>query len=186
MHRWFRSVFACAAMAMVFLSWVACADGQATVKFNLPAQSLDESLRAVASRTGTNILFDRALVRGLAAQALNAELSFDQAVSRLLVGTGLTYHKTDEKTVVIVPAAKAVDPAATRDLASPTTPKTAERFEVAALQGARRADSTEYDEGPKLEEIMVTARRREESLNSVPVAVTALSAEELRSMSIQT
>src|ERR1700761_4499115 len=33
---------------------------------------------------------------------------------------------------------------------------------------------------------MVTARRREESLYSVPVAVTALSAEELRSKSIQT
>jgi len=104
-----RSGLARAALGFMFLSCAAHADGQATVKFSMPSQPLAESLRAVASRTQTNILFDRALVRGLTARALDAELSLDQAMDRLLAGTGLTYRKTDEKTVVIVPADKTGD-----------------------------------------------------------------------------
>ena len=190
MHSCIRSALARAALGLVFLSWAAHADGQATVKFNLPSQSLAESLRAVASQTETNILFDRALVRGLTAQALDAQLSLDQAVSRLLAGTGLTYRKTDEKTVVIVPAEKAVDPPASHDTAILNAPGTAGRLDSPAERDARRSDPQTSDarerEAPRLEEIMVTARRREESLNSVPVAVTALTTEELRSKSIQT
>jgi iron complex outermembrane receptor protein len=186
MHSRFRSAFAGAAISAIFLSWVAHADGQATVRFNLPAQSLAESLRAVASRTGTNILFDRSLVRGVPAQALNAELSFDQALSRLLAGTGLTYSKTDEKTVVIVPAVKPVVPSATRDLASPTTQTTSDKSNFSSVSGEPDGNVDAPDARPKLEEITVTARRREESLISVPVAVTALTADDLRSKSIQT
>src|SRR5205807_2882367 len=124
------------------------------------------------------------------AQALDAQLSLDQAVSRLLAGTGLTYRKTDEKTVVIVPAEKAVDPPASHDTAILNAPGTAGRLDSPAERAARRSDPQTSDarqrEAPRLEEIMVTARRREESLNSVPVAVTALTTEELRSKSIQT
>ncbi len=122
MHSGIRSLFARAVLGWLFLSCAVHADGQATVKFNLPSQSLAESLRAVASQTQTNILFDRVLVRGLMAQALDAQLNLDQAMRRLLAGTGLAYRKTDEKTVVIVVADKTGDPATTRDTASPSSP----------------------------------------------------------------
>src|SRR6202167_2575334 len=122
MHSGIRSLFARAVLGLMFLSCAVYADGQGTVKFNLPSQSLAESLRAVASQTQTNILFDRALVRGLIAQALDAQLNLDQAMRRLLAGTGLTSLKTDEKTVVIVVADKAGDPSTTHDTASPSRP----------------------------------------------------------------
>src|SRR6202046_3649319 len=132
MHSATRSLFAWAVLGWVFSPCTAHADGQATVKFNLPSQSLAESLRAVASQTQTNILFDRALVRGLTAQALDAQLNLDQAMRRLLAGTGLTYLKTDEKTVVIAVAEKTGDPATTHETASPISPAPTQHFASAA------------------------------------------------------
>jgi iron complex outermembrane recepter protein len=185
-----RSGLARAVLGFMFLSCAAHADGQATVKFSLPSQPLAESLRAVASRTQTNILFDRALVRGLTARALDAELSLDQAMDRLLAGTGLAYRKTDERTVVIVPADKTGDVPTSHDTVIPGSPVTRQRLASAVGSTAggidsQSAESRERD-APRLEEITVTARRREESLYSVPVAVTALSPEDIRARGIQT
>src|ERR1700742_4366084 len=120
MHSATRSLFAWAVLGWVFFSCAVHADGQATVKFNLPSQSLAESLRAVASQTQTNILFDRVLVRGLTAQPLDAQLNLDQAMHRLLAGTRLTYRKTDDKTVVIEPVDKTGASSSTRNISSPS------------------------------------------------------------------
>src|ERR1700730_15971586 len=53
-------------------------------------------------------------------------------------------------------------------------------------QGALSAAADTDTGGQALEEITVTARRKEESLQSVPVSVTAFTAESLRERSIQT
>src|SRR5277367_2928802 len=126
------SLLARVVLGWLFLSCAVQADGQVIVKFNLPSQSLAESLRAVASQTQTNILFDRALVHGLMAQALDAQLNLDQAMRRLLAGTGLTYRKTDEKTVVIVVADKTGDPSTTHT-ASPSPATTQHLASTAGL-----------------------------------------------------
>jgi iron complex outermembrane recepter protein len=183
------SAFARTVLVLMMLSSAALADGQTRVKFNLPSQPLADALRALASQTQTNILFDRALVRGVTAQALEAELSLDQAIDRLLAGTGLTYRKTDDKTVVIAPARKPFDSPTSHVSPIANGPRT-----VASLDTAERDvhqtepqtfEAKERD-APRLEEIIVNARRREESLNSVPIAVTALTTEDLRSKNIQT
>ncbi len=190
MHKWIRSAFTWVAMGLAILSCVAYADGQSTVRFNLPSQSLAESLRAVASQTETNILFDRALVRGLTAQALKAELSLDQAMTRLLAGTGLTYRKTDEKTVVIVHADKATAFPMTHDAATSDASGAAANINFPGRVDEHGSNplvsDSQQSDSPRLEEIMVTARRREESLSSVPVAVTALTADALREKNVQT
>ena len=190
MHSGIRSLFARTVLGWLFLSCAVQADGQLTVKFNLPSQSLAESLRAVASQTQTNILFDRVLVHGLMAQALDAQLNLDQAMRRLLAGTGLTYRKTDEKTVVIVVADKTGDPSITHDTASPSSPTATQHLASTAglTAGGIDAQASVAKDGDatRLEEITVTARRREESLYAVPVAVTALSPGDIRARGIQT
>jgi iron complex outermembrane receptor protein len=184
------SLFARAVLGLVFLSCAAHADGQATVKFNLPSQSLAESLRAVASQTQTNILFDRLLVRGLMAQPLDAQLNLDQAMRRLLAGTGLTYRKTDDKTVVIEPADKTGASSTTRNIMNSSSSAPAQHFASTGGLTASGTDAqssrTKEGDATRLEEIIVTARRREESLYSVPVAVTGLSPSDIRARGIQT
>jgi iron complex outermembrane recepter protein len=185
-----------AILALTFLGGAATALAQATVRFNLPQQSLADSLRAVASQTNSNILFDKEIVRGLLARPLNAELSAEQAVTRLLMGTGLIYRKPDDKTVIIVrpggaAARRAADPPQSGDVISSSSadvpglrsPGVSDRGEESAnASGATTAAAAPL----KLDEIVVTARRREESINSVPVAITALNSEALRTKAIQT
>jgi iron complex outermembrane recepter protein len=77
---------------------------QARSVFDLPSQPLATSLRAVASQTGTNVLFDPPLVEGLIAPALKAQLTFNEAFARLLAGTGLKYRLLDDKTVMVISA----------------------------------------------------------------------------------
>src|SRR6202041_2311794 len=122
MHSGIRSLFARVVLGWVFLSCTVQADAQVTVKFNLPSQSLAESLRAVASQTQTNILFDRVLVHGLMAQALDAQLNLDQAMRRLLAGTVLTSRRKEQKHVLIVVAAKTGDPSTPHDTARRSSP----------------------------------------------------------------
>jgi iron complex outermembrane recepter protein len=189
MHDRIRSALTRAVLGFMFLSCAAYAGGQ-PVKFNLPSQSLAQSLRALASQTQSNILFDQALVRGLTARALDGELSLDQAMDRLLAGTGLTYRKTDEKTVVIAPARGTVVPPASRDTSIATSPNRVAALNsstesVGRQSGLGEVESKDRD-APRLEEIVITARRREENINSVPVAVTALTSLDLRAKNIQT
>lgn len=190
MHRGIRSLSTRVVLGWLFLSCTVQADAQVTVKFNLPSQSLAESLRAVASQTQTNILFDRVLLHGLMAQALDAQLNLDQAMRRLLAGTGLTYRKTDEKTVVIVAADKTGDPSTTHDTASPGNPAPTQHLASTAGSTANTIDAqssmAKDKDATRLEEITVTARRREENLYAVPVAVTALSPGDIRARGIQT
>jgi iron complex outermembrane recepter protein len=182
-----RSTLARAIWVLLLLSSAAFADGQAKVKFNLPSQPLADSLRALASQTQTNILFDRALVRGVTAQPLDAELSLDQAIDRLLAGTGLTYRKTDDKTVVIAAPRRTSDTPTSH--VSSVASGTVARLDTSE-RDARRTESQPIGpaerDAPRLEEIIVNARRRDENLNAVPIAVTALTTEDLRAKNIQT
>jgi iron complex outermembrane receptor protein len=184
-----RSTFVRAVLVLMLLSSTALADAQARVKFNLPSQPLADSLRALASQTQTNILFDQALVRGMTAQPLDAELSLDQAIDRLLAGTGLSYRKTDDKTVVIAAPKRPPDTPTSRVSSGASGTSTVARLDTPE-RDSRRTESqpiglSERD-APRLEEIIVSARRRDENLNSVPIAVTALTTEDLRAKNIQT
>ena len=53
-----------------------------------------DSLRAIAVKTGTNILFDSKDVKGVRAAALHATLTRNDAINRLLTGTRLEAEGT--------------------------------------------------------------------------------------------
>src|SRR5215469_8652953 len=71
---------------LVLVAGAARAQG---VSFYLPAQSLSDSLKAVAQQTGQNILFTPEAVAGLSAPELRGQMSGRDAVSTLLKGTTL-------------------------------------------------------------------------------------------------
>src|SRR5215469_9892401 len=71
---------------LVLVAGAARAQG---VSFYLPAQSLSDSLKAVAQQTGQNILFTPEAVAGLSAPELRGQMSGKDAVAALLKGTNL-------------------------------------------------------------------------------------------------
>ncbi len=195
-----RRVLARAILAAAFLSASAVTHAQATTKFDLPAQSLADSLRAVASQTHSNILFDRSLVAGLSAKALAAQLSVDDALKRLLAGTGLTYRKADEKTVVIVPVRTSesslgsVPPLSDGGGGRSVAGEGREAGDLPGLaenaDASRKRNAIPISSGNSADaamgEIVVTARRHEESLQQVPMAISAFDQDTLQRQGVST
>lgn len=67
---------------------------QALFEFNLPAQPLGDSLRAVASRAHVNVAFDPATVANRTAPPLKGTHSPQGAMELLLRGSGLRVQAT--------------------------------------------------------------------------------------------
>jgi iron complex outermembrane recepter protein len=139
------------AFLLAILGAVPPARAQAVYQFDLPRQSLADSLRAIVAKAGTNILFDSKDVNGVQAAPLRAELSTEDAIKQLLIGTGLKAESTSPGTVVI-----------------------------------RRIDHEELSTGHSdLQEIVVSARRKEELLTTVPASITAYTSDFLQKQNIQ-
>jgi hypothetical protein len=71
------------------------ADAQSLVHFDLPAQSLAQSLKEIGTATNTDVGFIANQVAGLLAPPLKATLTVDGALTRVLVGTGLRPKHAD-------------------------------------------------------------------------------------------
>lgn len=169
-----------------------------TATFNLPAQPLAESLKAIGAQTGLNIMVSPQLVDGKQAPALKANLSAPDALKRLLAGTKLEYHFVNDQTVVIRERSQAVapsDPPATQSGNPPTQDNkeagknSSQDFRVAAAAGTpnlgapalARTSAVESTstEGPVLQEVVVTANKRSERLTDVPMSAVVLSGQKL-------
>lgn len=77
------------------------ADAQAVTEWDLPGQPLANTLRDIAARTESNIIFDKKLVKNQSAPPLKTRATTEEALSKVLEGTGLTYRQLDDKTVTI-------------------------------------------------------------------------------------
>lgn len=100
----FRTINAAllAASAIVLtLPAAAMAQPAAEAEFDLPAQSLEASLKAVSRQTGANILFAPDVVQGRQAPALKGRYAPMSAVERLIGGSGLEMHVNADQTVII-------------------------------------------------------------------------------------
>ena len=71
-----------------------------SVQLQLPAQSLANSLSAVARQANIQLLFDEALLRNIKAPALNGRYSAQEAINQLLRGTDFSLIQVDRTFVV--------------------------------------------------------------------------------------
>ncbi|MEO5626103.1 MAG: TonB-dependent receptor [Dokdonella sp.] len=74
---------------------------QVTYDFDLPAQTLADSLSGLGSQAHINVIFDPAAVKGREAPALKGNYEPKLALAKLLKGTDFTAQFTDSRTVVI-------------------------------------------------------------------------------------
>jgi outer membrane receptor protein involved in Fe transport len=100
-NRCISATTSCLAASTLAILASAAAQAQPASHWDLPGQPLADSLREVAARTDSNILFDGKLVDGQEARPLKTKASADEALTHLLAGTGLTYRHLDERTVTI-------------------------------------------------------------------------------------
>ncbi len=69
--------------------------------FNIAAQPLGAALGAFGQQSGRQITVDSAAVRGLSTPGVQGTMSVEEAIGRLLGGTGLVYSFTNATTITI-------------------------------------------------------------------------------------
>lgn len=137
------------------------AQAQTLVHFDLPAQPLARSLKAIGTATNTDVGFDSNQVAGFTAPAVKADLTLDDALIRVLAGTRLRPKHLDDHTVVITVAVSTTSNSMESKelLAASITVETEGR--IPAPQGPGHSESTDESSSPgsnkkDLEEIVVT------------------------------
>lgn len=143
------------------------ADAQAVTEWDLPEQPLANTLRDIAARTESNIIFDKKLVKGQSAPQLKTRATTEEALSKVLEGTGLIYRQLDDKTVTIQLAS--TDPASVTSMSSRDDGRI--RLAQAGTRAEQRAESN-LPSVMLLEEIIVTGTNiRGIENTTVPVIV---------------
>ncbi len=154
-------------------------DVREPVQIRIPAQSLDSALLAFSRQTGLSVMVSGDLARGHLAPTIDGRLTPIEALQMLLSESDLDFRLVGKGTVTIFPKRQTRN-RSTRVSMLMATP---ERPDPAALQELKQSPPPpETETANVIEQIVVTARRREESLIDVPIAVTAISGTELEDL----
>ena len=74
-----------------------------TKQYHIPAQSLNNALMQFAADSHLELMFTAEKIRGLRTDNVDGNMTPDQALSRLLQQSGMTYRFVDAKTVTVEP-----------------------------------------------------------------------------------
>ena len=120
--------------------------------FDIPAQPVASAIGELARQGDVDILVSDTVSQGRQSKAIDGAMTVEQALDRLLVGTGLQVRKTSARTFVVIEAP---------------------RHSSGAPVSSTNASATQN------EIITVTAQRREEDVQDVSTAVTAISGRQI-------
>ncbi len=138
---------------------VALAQETRRYELRLPAESLQGALRRLQRQAGSRIIYSPGQVSGVTTSGLTGSYTVTQALDALLAGTALTYRVQNGGAIVIVPRSSAAQSGVSRTLTSTT--------------------ATQVDE------IVVTARKRDEAARDVAGGLTALAGASLEDRGVR-
>lgn len=70
--------------------------------FDIPSQPLDRALRSLSNQTGVQIAYQTSIAAGATAPRVSGTMTTEQALARMLSGSGLRYSFTNADTVTIL------------------------------------------------------------------------------------
>ena len=158
--------------------------------YNIAPNSLAESLNQLARQSGQPLLFPYNEVRSLRSDGINGHHTFRSALDILLAGSGLKAHETETGVMTIV-VSTPPDSKEQKDIMENTSIKSkimggASAVIIAATAPIQAAAQTPVEPssqqpvsdrpiyaGAYNDEVIVTARKRSESLQKVPLSITA-------------
>ncbi len=154
-----RTLSLCAPVALLDVSaTLAEAFEPKALATDIPAQPLAQALAAFAQQTGLQFVYVSDVVRNQRSQAVSAGLGANEALARVLEGTGLKFEYLTPRSIRI----------------------------LAAVVGPPRETTTKIPAGEELQEVIVTANRREENLQNVPITIQVLTGETLAKLNATT
>jgi outer membrane receptor protein involved in Fe transport len=143
----------------------------AAYQLNIGAQPMDDALNEFARQSGLQVILQTAEVKGIKAPKVEGTFTVQDALGRLLENSGLEFEYLNERTVAVRPKAAVQGKAAASEIYGEERTVRVAQVDLPASQA-----------GPNdavLEEIVVTAQKRVERLQDVPVPVTSIGADSL-------
>jgi len=138
--------------------------GAYAAQFDVPGGDLAKALNAYSAQSGVRLVVLTDQVRGVTTRGVKGDLSADAALSRILTGTGFVSAQDSSGGVMIVPQKKHAEDAA------PV-------MRVAGVAAPAHAAAG-------VETVVVTSSKIKGDIQTVPIAITALSQEQLTSRQI--
>jgi outer membrane receptor protein involved in Fe transport len=124
---------------------------------DIPAQPLAQALAALARQTGLQFVYVSDVVRDQRSHEVSARLPANEALARVLEGTGLKFEYLTSRSIRIL-----------------------------AFVAPPPETTTKTPVGDELQEVIVTANRREENLQNVPITIQVLTGETLAKLNATT
>ncbi len=157
------------------------------VKLEIAAQPVEYALAAFAEQSGTQIVFYTDLAAGLRAPRLSGTFTPQAALDRLLEGSGLEYEFVNGGRVVTIRSAKGAHPKPSAAAAQNTelhmaradSPRADSAAAAQSPEQKGATDSARESSGVKLEEIVVTATKRAQDIQDVPMSIAVLDGQDL-------
>jgi iron complex outermembrane recepter protein len=128
-------------------------------EFNIPGGDLRSALHAYVQQTGVQLIVSDAAVRGARTHGVHGNLTVEAALTRILSGTGFIAQREDSA-VAVVPG---------EEKPAPET---------------RLAQAAPVHAAASVETVVVTSSKIKGDIQTVPIAITALSQEQLTSRQI--
>jgi iron complex outermembrane recepter protein len=175
---------------------------QAAIKhqLNISQQALGSALAELARQAKIQVIYSTELVEGLQAPEVKGHMTPEEALRNILPQSGLGFEFVDRDTITLVQLGSKKSVAAQQEVSRAGSEVTHdERHQVSTVASAPksfwqrlRLAQAEQDQKPAeasagdsenndetLEEIVVTAQKRQERLKDVPVPVSAINAQAL-------
>ncbi len=154
------------------------ADAPRNLRFDIPAQPLESALLSFSEQAGVQLVVANDTIKGLQSDGVQGEYSTNEALALLLQGSGLSYRVTDERTIAIGGAGNAQK-----------GKKVSEAADVLRLAHAGGAEGGQAvaEERPgaaaggdeKIQEVIVTATKRSESVQDIPMSIAVISTQDI-------
>jgi iron complex outermembrane receptor protein len=190
-----RLSVAAAAICLSIVGFCVAGESHASIKrpTNIPAQGLGPALQTLAKDRGFQVVYESDQINSLRTQGASGDLTSEEALTQLLSGTGLTYRFFDDDAVSILPVksprpapgSQTTTAAPGADNGKEVKRSSSDSFRLAqTTQGSSGSDSSvekakesvqDSSKRVQIEEIIVTAQKRNERQQDVPVPVTAIS-----------
>jgi len=151
-------------------------------EFDIAPQDAASALTKFGEQSHLQLVFDFDAVQGIETHAVSGRLRTIDALGRLLSGTGLTFEVINDRTISIVRDAEVRDGAAA--VARATKSEPAADYDP-YVEDARNRHAAAAPAAPvAVDEIIITAEKREETLQRSALAVTALASHSLERQQI--
>jgi iron complex outermembrane recepter protein len=167
------------------------------VNVDIRSQPIGTALNELARQAGLQLLFFTDVASDLKqpAPALAGTFATEEALLKLLANTGLTFSYVNERTVAVHRPNSVSRDKTTRAEALPPVIRLANDLKIAEAgndevlrdtgsPGGGRQNAGAETRSTSLEEVIVTAQKRLQRLQDVPISIVAMGADELQSRNL--